>query len=152
MNPGGVMTKTTPTALLRKLRVGDDRALADRELLLKFARERSQGAFEELVARHAPMVLGVCRRGLANPADAEDACQAVFLLLAQKAKSVRWQASIANWLYTTARKVSRNARLSAHRRTVREARAATPELLRPVDTMSGRELLTALDEELDKLP
>ncbi|HEX3151981.1 MAG TPA: sigma-70 family RNA polymerase sigma factor [Gemmataceae bacterium] len=145
------MTRTTPTALLRKLRVRDDHSLADCELLLKFARERNQDAFEELVARHSPMVLGVCRRGLANPADAEDACQAVFLILAQKAKSVRWQTSVANWLYTTARKVARNARLSASRRAVREARAATPELTSPVDAMSGRELLTALDEELEKL-
>jgi RNA polymerase sigma factor (sigma-70 family) len=152
MNEGDVMTRTTPTALLRELRVRDDRSLADRELLLRFARKRDQGAFEELVARHSPMVLGVCRRVLANPTDAEDACQAVFLLLAQKSKSVRWQASIANWLYTTARRVARNARISATRRAVREARAATPELTSPVDTMSGRELLTALDEELDKLP
>ena len=146
------MTRTAPTALLRKLRFHDGTSLADRELLLKFARERDQAAFEALVARHSTMVLGVCRRGLSNPADAEDACQAVFLILAQKAKRVRWQASVANWLYTTARRVARNARLSAHRRAIREARVATPETMSPVDTMSGRELLTALDEELDRLP
>jgi RNA polymerase sigma factor (sigma-70 family) len=146
------MTRTTPTALLRRLRVRDATTLADRELLLKFAREEDQAAFAELVARHSAMVLGVCRRGLSNPADAEDACQAVFLILARKAKGIRWQASVANWLYTTARKVSRNARLSAQRRALREAQAATPEMMSPVDSMSGRELLTALDEELEKLP
>ncbi len=130
----------------------DPPAATDRELLRRFARDNDQTAFETLVNRHTAMVLGVCRRALSNVQDAEDACQATFLVLANRAKSVRWQESIANWLYTTARKVAHNARLAAERRTRREAGAAVPEAVEPVDRMTGRELLAALDAALDSLP
>src|SRR5262245_2765157 len=124
----------------------------DRELLRRFARDEDQEAFAQLVARHAKMVLGVCRRALPTWQDAEDACQATFLVLAQKAKRIRWRPSVANWLYGTARKVAHNARVAAQRRARRERRAAVPEAVPPVDRMTGRELLAALDEELERLP
>jgi RNA polymerase sigma factor (sigma-70 family) len=127
-------------------------AVSDRELLRRFADGNDQAAFAALVQRHTGMVLGVCRRALANPQDAEDACQATFLVLARKAKSGRWQQSVANWLYTTARRVAHNARVAAQRRAKREGRAAVPVAVEPVDRITGRELLVALDEELDKLP
>ena len=126
--------------------------LSDRELLHRFADTGDQTAFAALFRRHSGMVLGVCQRALSNVQDAEDACQATFLLLAQKARSGRWQPSLSNWLYTTARRVARNARLAAQRRRRREARAALPEAVQPVDEMTGRELLALLDEELDRLP
>src|SRR6476659_4639142 len=94
--------------------------VSDRELLRRFAEEADQAAFAALVRRHAPMVLGVCRRALHNAQDAEDACQATFLLLTRKARAGRWQPSIANWLYAAARKVARNARVAAERRARRE--------------------------------
>src|SRR5262245_22313888 len=86
--------------------------LSDRDLLLRVA-EGDQEAFAALVRRHAGMVLGVCRRALPTAEDAEDACQATLLLLWRKAGRPGWQASIASWLYTTARRVARNARVSA---------------------------------------
>jgi RNA polymerase sigma factor (sigma-70 family) len=130
----------------------DHPVVTDRELLGRFVREDDQGAFTTLVGRHSEMVLGVCRRVLAHAHDAEDACQASFLVLSQKAKSIRWQVSIANWLYTTARQVAHNARVAGERRARRERKAAVQETVLPVDRMTGRELLAALDEELDKLP
>src|SRR5437879_5139992 len=98
------------------------------------------------------MVFGVCRRALPTVQDAEDACQATFLVLAGKTGSGRWQASVANWLYATARKVAHNARVAAGRRAKREAAAAVSGSVEPVDRMTGRELLAALDEELGRLP
>jgi RNA polymerase sigma factor (sigma-70 family) len=129
----------------------DGSSLNDRELLRRFVEEGNQDAFAALVRRHSDLVLGACRRALPSAQDAEDACQATFLVLARKAPSQHWQPSIAGWLYATARKVAGNARQSAQRRARREGRAAVSELVEPVDQVTGRELLTALDEELDRL-
>src|SRR5262245_51970620 len=104
----------------------------DRDLLRRFAEQQAQAAFAALVRRHTEMVLGVCRRALPTVQDAEDACQATFLVLAQKARGHRWQPSVANWLFTTARHVARNALAAARRRARREARAAVPEAVQPV--------------------
>src|SRR5437870_5031381 len=89
----------------------DGGKLSDGALIRLFAEANDQAAFAALFRRYGAMVLGVCRRALACPQDAEDACQATFLVLAQKAKTQRWRPSLANWLYTTARKVARNARV-----------------------------------------
>jgi RNA polymerase sigma factor (sigma-70 family) len=149
------MGKRATAVLGRAIRAavgGGLAALSDGELLQRFAAEDDQAAFAALVRRHAAMVLGVCRRALPTLEDAEDACQATFLVLAQKARGTRWQSSVANWLFSTARKVARNARVAAQRRARREARAGVPEAVAPAEQVSARELLAALDEELDKLP
>jgi RNA polymerase sigma factor (sigma-70 family) len=137
---------------LRSVAYADTTAASDRELLCRFVERHDQDAFSVLVRRHTPMVMGVCQRALSNRQDAEDACQATFLLLVKKAKAEQWQASIANWLYASARKVASNARVAARRRARREGRAAVPVAVRPVDQISGGELIAMLDEELDKLP
>jgi RNA polymerase sigma factor (sigma-70 family) len=126
--------------------------LSDRDLLARFSADRDEAAFAAVIARHTNLVLGVCRRALPRGTDPEDACQAVFLLLARKARETRWQPSVAGWLYTTARKVARNVRVAAERRARRESRAAVPEAVSPPDEMTARELAAALDEELDRLP
>ena len=138
--------------VMRSVANADQLQISDRELLRRFTRDRDQAAFSTLVGRHSGMVFGVCRRTLSHLQDAEDACQATFLLLAQKAGSVRWQPSIANWLYTAARKVAHNARVVAERRARRERHAAVPESVPPIDDMTARELLSILDEELTRLP
>jgi RNA polymerase sigma factor (sigma-70 family) len=143
-----------PAAVLGELvrsAAGGKAGPCDRDLLERFARANDQAAFATLFRRHSEMVLGVCRRTLAGRQDAEDACQATFLLLSRKAGSARWQPSVANWLYLTARRVARNARLAAERRERRERTAAGRRTTEPVDHMTGRELLEALDAELDRL-
>jgi RNA polymerase sigma factor (sigma-70 family) len=149
------MASRSTTALRQEVptAAGGDRATpCDRDLLRRFADAADQSAFAVLFRRHWGMVLGVCRRALPAEQDAEDACQATFLLLSRKAKSGHWQASIANWLYLTARRVARNARVVSQRRTRRERTAAVPEAVQPIDRMTGRELLALLDEALDRLP
>src|SRR5262249_38673439 len=60
---------------------------SDHELLDDFLRDHESEAFAHLVARHGPMILGVCRRILHHQADAEDAFQATFLTLLRKGHS-----------------------------------------------------------------
>jgi RNA polymerase sigma factor (sigma-70 family) len=137
---------------IRSAASADGAGRSDQELLQRFAERGDQDAFAVLFRRHCGMVFGVCRRALPTLQDAEDACQATFLVLSRRAKAGRWQASIANWLYLTARRVSRNARVIAERRIRREGRAATSRIVCPVERMTGRELLDVLDAELDNLP
>src|SRR5207248_2496972 len=77
-------------------------AADDGELLAAFAGRRDEAAFAELVRRHGPLVLGVCRRVLGDTSAAEDAFQATFLLLVRKAPVGRWRPSLGPWLYAAA--------------------------------------------------
>src|SRR5215831_4643976 len=116
----------------------DRSAVSDGDLLARFVEDDDSEAFAALVRRHGAMVHGVCRRALWHPQDAEDACQATFVVLLRQARAQRWQPSVANWLYSTARKVAHNARLAAQRRARRQRQAAIPEAVHAVDQMSGR--------------
>src|SRR4051812_8238936 len=88
---------------LRRAALGPDGAgLTDGQLLTLFISERDEGAFEALVRRHGPMVLGVCRRLLRDPHDAEDAFQVTFLVLVRKAASVVPREMLPNWLHGVA--------------------------------------------------
>ena len=78
--------------------------------------ESAEAAFEELMIRHGPMVLGICRNVLQDAHDAQDAFQAVFLVLANKARSIRRQDSVASWLFGVAQRVAARARNRAARR------------------------------------
>jgi RNA polymerase sigma-70 factor (ECF subfamily) len=94
------------------------------------------------------MVLGVCRRILGDHADADDACQAVFLTLVRKAGSVRPAAMLAGWLHGVARNVARRAQRMAARRRRHERAAAD----RPRPAAADPELRSLIDFELARLP
>ncbi len=79
-------------------------------LFLTAQRETAEAAFETLIARHGPMVLGVCRRILRDEHMAEDAFQAVFLILARKARSVRVDDTLGRWLHGVSRRVAVRAK------------------------------------------
>ena len=91
-------------------------ALSDRELIGRFLAERDESAFESLVARHGPMVLGLCVHIIGDRHAAEEAFQATFLTLARKAESVRDRDRLACWLYAVARRVALEARPETLRR------------------------------------
>src|SRR5262245_19248916 len=146
---------------LRRSLTGHDRAaLTDDALLERFIRGRDEAAFEALLRRHAPMALGVCRRVLGNEADAEDAFQATFLVLARKAGTIRPRGLVGNWLYGVARNTALKAKAMIERRRVRERDAAAPRQVgAPPPGVWGRnapkaddELHLLVDEELQALP
>jgi RNA polymerase sigma factor (sigma-70 family) len=127
--------------------------LDDRTLLQRFSGAKDESAFENLVRRHGPMVLGVCRRVLDNTHDAEDAFQATFLVLARKAHSLRNPELLANWLYGVAQRTARKAKVLAARRSQKERQAFPMAALNPTgNDEDGQEIRALLDQELERLP
>jgi RNA polymerase sigma factor (sigma-70 family) len=102
----------TLTDWLRNLRgrLPASGTVPDAELLRQFAATRDEEAFSALVARHGPMVFGVCRRLLGHSPDAEDAFQAAFVVLAVKAEAVVRLGKVGAWLHGVAFHVARKAR------------------------------------------
>jgi RNA polymerase sigma factor (sigma-70 family) len=124
---------------------------ADADLLRLFLSARDEEAFAALVRRHGPMVLGVCRRVLGNHADAQDAFQATFLVLARRAAAVRPASALANWLHGVAYRTSLEARRAMAVRRDKEQRAA--ELSAAASQITGDcDLREVLDRELAALP
>jgi RNA polymerase sigma factor (sigma-70 family) len=124
--------------------------LTDGELLDRYVRHRDEAAFEAILRRHGPMVLGVCRRVLRHEADAEDAFQATFLVLARKAHAVLPSARVGNWLYGVAHNAARKARAMNNKRREKERGAGAHRAAAPRE--DGEHLHAALDEELARLP
>jgi RNA polymerase sigma factor (sigma-70 family) len=140
---------------LRRLRrlvcASGEAASADGALLERFALRRDEAAFEALLQRHAPLVLGVCRRVLRDEQDAEDAFQATFLVLVKKAGSLDRQGSLAPWLYTVAYHAALRAREQAARRRREERQVLRMPAAPPDDDLLWRDLRPVLDEELARL-
>jgi RNA polymerase sigma factor (sigma-70 family) len=137
---------------LRELAARPAGGADDRQLLERFAAGRDEAAFEALLRRHGPMVLGVCRRLLRDPNDADDAFQATFLMLARKANSITKRESVGGWLYQVAYNTALKVKAGAAARQRREGRAGSRLPADPLDEVTGRELLAVLDEELARLP
>jgi RNA polymerase sigma factor (sigma-70 family) len=130
-------------------------AASDAALLGRFIRHRDEDAFAALVARHGGMVLGVCRRLLGDAHVADDAFQAVFLVLARRAASVRPRHALAAWLHGVARRVALGARAAGSRRArrTRPLTADPPAPGRdPLDELTARELVIVLHDEVQRLP
>jgi RNA polymerase sigma factor (sigma-70 family) len=124
----------------------------DAELLKKFAAGQDEEAFESLVKRHGPMVQGVCRRILGDVHEAEDAFQAVFLVLVRKSGSIRKPELLANWLYGVACRIARKARIRAIRKENRERQAGKMPTQDHLLDLEWAELKAVLDDELSQMP
>jgi RNA polymerase sigma factor (sigma-70 family) len=132
------------------LRPGD--GPTDAQLLESFLTRGDEAAFEALLLRHGPMVLGVCRRLLGNPEDAEDAFQATFLVLVRKGVSIRPRDLVGNWLYGVAYRTAMKARAMNAKRREKERKAGEMPRSEPSDDGAQEELLARLDYELSRLP
>jgi len=116
-------------------------------------KEDSETAFETLVKRHGPMVLGVCRHVLRRNQDAEDAFQATFLVLARKAGTIHNRAILGCWLHEVAFRTAIRARERRARSTPRmEFRQVEESHSGPEHAASCKELGLLLRAEVDGLP
>ena len=140
---------------IRRLLMQPERDATDAALLGRFISEKDERAFAALVYRHGPMVLHVCRRVLGNIHDAEDAFQAVFMVLARKAGTVRPRETLTAWLHGVAHRVALKAR-SARGRRLREIQPmpepSTDPRSNPLADLSAHELFALVDEEVRRLP
>jgi RNA polymerase sigma factor (sigma-70 family) len=122
----------------------------DAALLATFARTRSEAAFAELVRRHGPLVQGVCRRVLGDEPEADDAFQAVFLVLARKAGGVRDPSRLGPWLYGVAVRVAGKAKAARSKRRRRERPMG--EVPAPERDSDWADVRPVLDAEIAWLP
>lgn len=134
----------------RLFHLGTVAGMSEVQLLERFVLQHDEAAFEALVARHGPMVMGVCRQWLRDPSDAEDAFQATFLVLVRKAGSLRDCALLGNWLYGVAYRVSLRARAESAKRRSRET-ASADDRVDPQEPGS-QERYPWLYEEVNRLP
>jgi RNA polymerase sigma factor (sigma-70 family) len=122
----------------------------DGELLQRYMARRDGAAFAELMRRHGPMVYGTCRRISGNGADADDAFQATFFVLARNAGHIRTAHAVGSWLHGVAVKVARKAQQQAIRRRMRQMAAAKPEAVHPTTPVA--DWWAVIDDELNRLP
>src|SRR5438309_1015756 len=141
------MSVRSTEALQRYLRRLCDEAVppGDAVLLDHFVTAKDQEAFELLIARHGPLVLGTARRLVDNAHDAEDVFQAVFLSLARLAKTIRQGSTLPAWLHRTTCRIAAKVRASR----VSASGGPPPEPCAAIDPeaqLVWREVRQALDE------
>ena len=122
----------TERALLERLRVGE--------------RSAAGVAFE----RYGRLVYNVCLRVLENPESAQDAAQAVFLLLLRKGPHLGKGTILSNWLYRSAEWVAREALRTERRRCRREKKAY--EMAQLEDRETWKTIRPDVDRALAGLP
>jgi RNA polymerase sigma factor (sigma-70 family) len=136
---------------------------SDGQLLDRFLEAEGESgtvAFEALVSRHGPMVMGVCRSILNDPHDVHDAFQATFLVLARRGRAIRDRRSVGSWLYGVAARVSMRCRTAAIRKGIRdrrliavaEAAAAVRRYQDGPSALENDESAEAVHTEVNRLP
>ncbi len=128
--------------------------MTDWQLLQKFADDNSQAAFAEICRRYTSLVYRVCQRELGESSLAEDAAQAVFLLLARKAPSLKpgRADSLSPWLFQAALLTAKNARRQEQRRQAHELEAAQMQTQHSAGTPEWAEVEPLLNAALQALP
>jgi RNA polymerase sigma factor (sigma-70 family) len=146
------------------------KSMSDVDLLQRFTNLQDETAFSVMVRRHGGIVFQVCRTLLSDPADADDAFQATFLVLARRAHAIRKKNALASWLYGVAYRTCLKARATVSVRRHHEMQRGSSDLLRDtagkaeatgtcpriesrvLDELTWREARCILHEELARLP
>ena len=126
----------------------------DWQLLNDYATRNSEEAFHALVERYAGMVYHTALRQLWNPHAAEEVAQAVFIILARKAATIRRQTTLYGWLFRATRFAVLNQRRQEKNRARREQEAYAMQSASNSDDLNPvwEQITPHLDDALDKLP
>jgi len=123
----------------------------DHELLAEFVRTESDTAFATLVAHYINLVYSTALRSTGNSHHAEEVTQAVFIILAHKAASLRRGTVLSGWLYQTARLTAANFVKGEIRRQHREQEAYMQSILTESDPAAWEQIAPLLDEAMGQL-
>jgi RNA polymerase sigma factor (sigma-70 family) len=126
----------------------------DATLLRRYAEDRSEAAFTELVHRHLDLVYSAAlRRTGGDTHRAADVAQQVFGSLARNARKLSRHSVLPAWLHTATRNASLNLMISEQRRRARESEAAAPETGAPgaAESPDWERIKPILDGAIDEL-
>jgi RNA polymerase sigma factor (sigma-70 family) len=123
----------------------------DMALVQEYAQSNSEQAFATLVSRHVNLVYSVALREVRDPNLAEEITQAVFIVLARKAKSLSPKTILSGWLCRAARNVSADGLRTERRRQFREREAQMQSTLNEPDSAAWQHIAPLLDEALNCL-
>jgi RNA polymerase sigma factor (sigma-70 family) len=124
----------------------------DSDLLREYARDKSHGAFGQLVARYAGLVYSAALRHVREGNAAEDVAQAAFIVLARRAATLKEDCVLGGWLLAVTRHTARDYLKMERRRKQRE-QAVAEERERQSGEQSARhnEADSTLDDAMARL-
>jgi RNA polymerase sigma factor (sigma-70 family) len=125
--------------------------LDDIALLKQFAETDSEPAFAEIVSRHVNLVYSTALRNTGDAHAAQEISQAVFIILARKAKSLGAKTILPGWLYQTTRLTAANYLRGEIRRQQREQEAFMQSTLNESESEAWRQIAPVLDDAISKL-
>lgn len=129
--------------------------IEDAELLRRYAAERSEAAFAELVRRRLDLVYSVALRQVGGDVHlAQDVTQRVFADLARKATQLADRAVLSGWLYRSAQYAASDVVRSERRRRAREQETQTMNEISssdPTSTVGWEKFRPVLDQVLGEL-
>src|ERR1039457_3758420 len=120
-------------------------------LLKEYAESGSETAFIALVGRHVNLVYSAALRSVGNAHAAQEIAQAVFIILARKAKSLDDRTILSGWLYQTARMTAANYLRGEIRRQNREQEAYMQAILNKPEAEARRQIAPLLDDAMGRL-
>ncbi len=123
----------------------------DIALLKQFAETDSEPAFAGIVSRHLNLVYSTALRATGNAHAAQEIAQAVFIILARKAKLLGAKTILSGWLHQTARLTAANHLRGEIRRQKREQETFMQSTLNEPDSEAWRQIAPILDDAISRL-
>jgi RNA polymerase sigma factor (sigma-70 family) len=121
------------------------------ELLAQYARHNSETAFTTLVERYVNLVYSTALRRVGNPQAAEEIAQAVFIILARKARGLSRRTVLSGWLFQTTRLTAANFLRGEIRRQKREQEAYMQSILNEPEPEIWPHISPLLDDAMGRL-